>query len=213
MRGKKSNKRAPLFSVTHVGLILLCLVLVTGHFAGGIYAKYATENGGGDSGRVISFGELTVTEDNDLLVAPGCSIRRQTNVSFGGSEAQTYLFVKIGYDKDVWQWQDGTKLQTNAAYTDKQTGSDLPIAQLELASNWTKLEDALGVFYLEVPSNMVIEEQPVFANSGVVDLPAVGMSKLQGLVNTSITVDVVVVQANGFKSVQDAWNAVKGGNQ
>ncbi len=209
MRGKKSNKRAPLFSVTHVGLILLCLVLVTGHFAGGIYAKYATENGGGDSGRVISFGELTVTEDNDLLVAPGCSIRRQTNVSFGGSEAQTYLFVKIGYDENVWQWKDGTKLQTITTYTDEH----LPIAQLELASNWTKLEDALGVFYLEVPSNTVIEKQPVFANSGVVDLPAVGMSKLQGLVNTSITVDVVVVQANGFESVQDAWNAVKGGNQ
>lgn len=78
MREKKSNKRAPLFSVTHLGLILLCLVMITGHFAGGIYAKYASEDGGDDTGHVISFGELVVTEINELRVAPGGTIQRET---------------------------------------------------------------------------------------------------------------------------------------
>lgn len=219
MRDKKSNNGASPFSVMHAALILLCAVLISGHLMGGIYARYATEDSGDDGARVIFFGDLTVTEENDLLVAPGATLQRQTYVSFDGSEARTYLFVHITFDKTKWKWGYGGKeIKTVETYPDKMIEEDVSIASIDVFRNWQELEtfseekseEYNGVFYLELEPNTKINKMPVFANRGYIDLPIVSMDTLKPLDGSSISVEVVVVQANGFESVQDAWNAVGG---
>lgn len=200
MRDKKSNNGASPFSVMHAALILLCAVLISGHLMGGIYARYATEDSGDDGARVIFFGDLTVTEENDLLVAPGATLQRQTYVSFGGSEARTYLFVHITTAGGGWKWQQDGKLVAIA--------NEVQLAVLEVYKDWNQYID--GVFYLELEPNTKIDKLPVFDNDGIMTLPKVGMDKLNVLTDSSISVEVVAVQANGFESVQDAWNAVGG---
>lgn len=199
MREKKSNNGASPFGIMHVALILLCAVLISAHLMGDIYARYVTESDGGDSARVIRFGDLTVTEENNaLMVAPGATLRRQSYVSFGGSEAQSFVFVKISAD-EVWAW-NVRKLEA--------VSDGITLAALEVDSGWTWLKN--GVFYRELSPNEAIDKAPVFANDGKTILPAIAMEKLAALENTSVSVEVIAVQANGFESVQVAWSAVGG---
>lgn len=198
MRDKKSNNGASPFSIVDVALILLCVVLISGHLMGGIYARYATEDSGGDSARVISFGNLTVTEENDLLLVPGCSIQRQTYVSFDGSEAQTYVFVHITFEAP-WSWTTDDTMTAGLG-----SGSE---PTLKVADGWTKLPDRPGVFYKTLEPNEKVNKASVFADDGKIKLPAANVSPLA---NSAISVEVIAVQANGFENVQKAWDAVGG---
>lgn len=51
-----------------VALILLCLVMISIHLMGGMYAKYTTKGSGGDDARVAKFEVLTEGDAKDLVL-------------------------------------------------------------------------------------------------------------------------------------------------
>lgn len=56
----KLNMKTPV--VFYVGLVLLCLFMFSLYLSGGMYARYATTDSGGDGARVAKF-DVTVTGD------------------------------------------------------------------------------------------------------------------------------------------------------
>ena len=82
--------------------ILLCLTLFSFRLMGGLDAKYSTSDSGSDSARVITFGDVTITEDGDFTasdtsapILPGVDLTKNITVSFEGSDAATFVFVEI----------------------------------------------------------------------------------------------------------------------
>ena len=64
MRKNNSSNRAPSFSIFHVVVLLLCAVLVTAHFTGGLDARYFSSTKGSDSARVAKFDIYTKPTDD-----------------------------------------------------------------------------------------------------------------------------------------------------
>ena len=187
----------------------LFLVLISTHFTSGLYARYSTGASGFDSARVIQFRQLTVTETGSFIesgsgtkqfyFAPGAPLTKDVEISFGGSEAATIVFVAVS----VTNWQvtaDGIN------YTDSQ-------GQLSwsVASGWKFLEKDgnLYVYYRELEPNTTLENVD-FIKNGEISVSSSGtMDLYASYPETQITVKGYVVQANGFETVADAWNSVK----
>ena len=55
MQDKRSSRKAPPFSIMHVALLLLCVVMLTIHLTGGLNARYVSSAEGSDSARVAKF--------------------------------------------------------------------------------------------------------------------------------------------------------------
>ena len=90
---KKLNKKRPV--LFYAGLLSLCLVLVTTYMMGGIYARYAASDDGGDSARVAYF---SVSSDVPTQAAtltltglkPGDTQNVALNITYSGEVAVEY---------------------------------------------------------------------------------------------------------------------------
>lgn len=193
------KKGAPLFSFTHVVLLLLCAVLVTGHIISGIYAAYVTENQGGDTARVISFGDITLEndKDNNMTLLPGNDGKMQSYVTFAGSEAMTYVFVVITLPTDAWSYDNGTLSAGDGNITLKVNTTD-----------WTyyKTVDGQVVLYKALDPNTGLTNVEVFAN-GTVTVSTETTNAQLSAASGSMKVDAIAIQGNGFDDVEAAWKA------
>lgn len=204
MRGKKSNNGASSFSMMHAALILLCVVLISGHLMGGIYARYVAESTGGDGARVIYFGDITLTiDDINTPLIPGVNNHMQARVSFDGSEAQTYVFVAI----DGWTYDEGSgtikslidheaidiSVGVNTQWTRLATTDESVVLYMALDPNENTLENGVAVFNEGQALNMTV------ANT----VTAEQLEKL-----TTISMTAYAVQGNGFAGAEAAWESV-----
>ena len=92
-----------------LAVVLFWLVAITTYMSSGLYAKYSTSGRGSDSARVIQFGQLTVLEDADktgekMIFIPGVDLKKDIDVSFSGSEAACYVFIRV--DTPGWTTTD-----------------------------------------------------------------------------------------------------------
>lgn len=198
------KKGAPLFSFTHVVLLLLCAVLVTGHIISGIYAAYVTENQGGDTARVISFGDITLEndKDNNMTLLPGNDGKMQSYVTFAGSEAMTYVFVVITLPTDAWSYDGGILA----------AGNDDGKKNIQLKVNtdaWKYHTTANGkvVLYKALDPNTELTNVTVFADDGTVTVSTETTNAQLSAASGSMKVDAIAIQGNGFDDVEAAWKA------
>lgn len=188
--------------------LCLCLVIISTHFTSGLYARYSTGASGSDGARVIRFSQLTVTEtgsftesgsgNKQFVFTPGVPLEKNIQISFGGSEAATIVFVAI--EAKDWQVTD------NRNFKDAQ-------GQLSwsVASGWTFLEKDgdLYVYYKELEPNTTLEND-AFIKDGKIQVGSNGtVAMYASYPETMFSVKGYVVQANGFATVLDAWNSVK----
>lgn len=67
---KKSNKKTPI--IFHVGIVVLCLFLVTTYMTGGLYARYSSSASGEDGARVARFEiDTSLKTDNAVIDLSG----------------------------------------------------------------------------------------------------------------------------------------------
>ena len=126
-------------------------------------------------------------------------ITKDVEISFGGSEAATIVFVAVR----VTNWKTTAN---DYSFTDSQEQLSWSVA-----SGWTFLEkDAnLYVYYRKLEPNTTMENVD-FIENGEIQVSSSGTTELYASYpETQITVKGYVVQANGFETVADAWNAVK----
>ena len=175
---------------------LLYLAVVTFALTGVTFSRYVASAHSQDEGRVITFGDLTVTDSGSVQVQPGVAAKKDLTVHFDGSEAATYVFVEL---KDSG-WTRGAD---NRTYT-YGAGS----LSWRVADGWTHLQD--NVYYRELAPNTVLDAGLIAG--GTVDVSEnMTRTELEELSKAlSIRVQAAAVQREGGDTAQIAWERLGG---
>ena len=190
-----------------IASFLLCLTLISMHLTGGLYAKYISTASGGDSARVITFGDITLTEtgdfeDGEAYIIPGVDLTKKVVVNFSGSEAATYVFVEVE-PSATWQTTDK---QTFSIALNSKTAMHWSIAE-----GWNPLvaQNGTYVYYRELAPNTVLNNVDIIAENGKITVSdQITKYEIASMVNVSIKLRATVVQSGGFENPTAAWNSV-----
>lgn len=175
---------------------LLYLAVVTFALTGVTFSRYVASAHSQDEGRVITFGDLTVTDSGVTQVQPGVAAEKDLTVHFDGSEAATYVFVEL-------QGSDWTRSADNRTYTYEAGG-----LSWRVADGWTYLQD--NVYYRELAPNTVLDAGLIAG--GTVDVSEnMTRTELEELSKAlSIRVRAAAVQREGGDTAQIAWERLGG---
>lgn len=173
---------------------LLYLAVVTFALTGVTFSRYVASAHSQDEGRVITFGDLTVTDSGSVQVQPGVAAKKDLTVHFDGSEAAVYVFAEV---------QDGWTLGADGIYHDA-TG----LMTWRVADGWTHLRD--NVYYRELAPNTVLDAGLIAG--GTVDVSEnMTRTELEELSKAlSIRVKAAAVQREGGDTAQIAWKRLGG---
>ena len=193
-----------------IACILFCLTLISIRLTSGLYAKYMTSASGGDSARVITFGDLTLTEtgdfyeDNKLMIIPGVDLQKKAVVNFTSSEAATYVFIEVV--PSAWQVEEDNKSFLI-------TMNNKPAMQWSIADSWIFLKsgDETYVYYRELAPNTELKDVDIIADGGKIMVSEqITKSEIASMTGVSIKLRATVVQSSGFESPEAAWNSLAG---
>ena len=175
---------------------LLYLAVATFALTGVTFSRYVASAHSQDEGRVITFGDLTVTDSGSVQVQPGVPAQKDLTVRFDGSEAATYVFVEL-------KGSDWTRGADGYTYT-YQSG----LMTWRVAGGWTHLQD--NVYYRALSPNTALD-------AGLIDDGTVNVSEnmtrteLEKLSKAlSIRVQAAAVQREGGDTAQIAWERLSG---
>ena len=223
-KGKYEKHREPVLNAAMcLAVVLFWLVIITTYMSSGLFAKYSTMGMGGDSARVIQFGELTVTETldtvvtptgGDLIFVPGTTMKKDITVDFEGSEADTVVFVAL--EAKGWRFSNATD---PVSFALKQGEDTLMSWEVESGWNYLASDGERHVFYIFLDSNTPLKNKPVIKD-GKVTVNVATYDAYDALAGADLNLDITAyaVQANGFyapdrDTAQDvatvAWNSVK----
>ena len=173
---------------------LLYLAVVTFALTGVTFSRYVASAHSQDEGRVITFGDLTVTDSGSVQVQPGVAAQKDLTVRFEGSEAAVYVFAEV---------QGGWTRDADGIYHDA-----AGLMTWRVADGWTHLQD--NVYYRELAPNTALD-------AGLIDDGAVNVSEdmtrteLEELSKAlSIRVRAAAVQREGGDTAETAWARVNG---
>jgi hypothetical protein len=230
--GKHSKPRHPGSMMMRVAGALLCLVMLSTHLMGGLYARYRTEGSGEDEARVIKFGEIAVEETGDFvnvggvnkfIFTPGVPLKKAVRIYFGGSEAVTYLFAAVHTPGWVMAAD-----QSNFSFSVKGEGgqpdTEILSFQINLGQDpytkkkWTYLtsEGDTHVYYLALNPNEALGKTGADSAQGLIlndqvqvrpTIPPKGYGD-PALKNIHIGITAYAAQANGFETPIAAWQSV-----
>lgn len=199
--GKHRAKRVKLPLRAYLLYLLVASFLMTGV----TFSKYIAASTGGDSARVATIQELRIDESgsNGLttadkgkwVVIPGVPLEKDARVVFGGSEAATYVFVKLS-TTGSWATAD------HKTYTISDGNTEL--MSFAVADGWSYL--APGVYYKIVAPNTALNEAVIKDGTITVTRDVTEANIAQ--TGSTITLRAYAVQSSGFASAQDAWNSV-----
>lgn len=174
---------------------LLYLAVATFALTGVTFSRYVASAHSQDEGRVITFGDLTVTDSGSVQVQPGVPAKKDLTVRFDGSEAATYVFVELKGSG----WTRGA----DGIYHDA-----AGLMTWRVADGWTHLQD--NVYYRELAPNTALD-------AGLIDGGTVNVSEnmtrtqLQAAAGTlHIRVQAAAVQREGGDTAETAWARVNG---
>lgn len=174
---------------------LLYLAVATFALTGVTFSRYVASAHSQDEGRVITFGDLTVTDSGSVQVQPGVAAEKDLTVRFEGSEAATYVFVALeGSD-----WTRGA----DGIYHDA-----AGLMTWRVADGWTHLQD--NVYYRELEPNTALDAGLIAG--GTVDVSEnMTRTELEKLSKAlSIRVRAAAVQREGGDTAQIAWERLGG---
>lgn len=174
---------------------LLYLAVATFALTGVTFSRYVASAHSQDEARVITFGDMTVTDSGSVQVQPGVAAQKDLTVRFEGSEAAVYVFAEV---QGGWTLGADNRTYTYGA------GS----LSWRVADGWTHLQD--NVYYRELAPNTALD-------AGLIDGGAVNVSEnmtrteLQAAAGTlHIRVQAAAVQREGGDTAQIAWERLSG---
>lgn len=174
---------------------LLYLAVVTFALTGVTFSRYVASAHSQDEGRVITFGDLTVTDSGSAQVQPGVAAKKDLTVHFDGSEAAVYVFAEV---QGGW-----TRGADNRTYT---YGADR--LSWRVADDWMYLRD--NVYYRELAPNTVLDAGLIAGGAVNVseDMTRTQLEELSKAL--SIRVRAAAVQREGGDTAQIAWERLSG---
>lgn len=173
---------------------LLYLAVVTFALTGVTFSRYVASAHSQDEARVITFGDLTVTDSGVTQVQPGVAAKKDLTVRFEGSEAAVYVFAEV---------QDGWTLGADGIYHDA-----AGLMTWRVADGWMHLRD--NVYYRELAPNTALDAGLIAG--GTVDVSEnMTRTELEELSKAlSIRVRAAAVQREGGDTAQIAWGRLNG---
>ena len=173
---------------------LLYLAVVTFALTGVTFSRYVASAHSQDEARVITFGDLTVTDSGSVQVQPGVAAQKDLTVRFEGSEAAVYVFAEV---------QDGWTRGADGIYHDA-----AGLMTWRVADGWTHLQD--NVYYRELAPNTALDAGLI--DGGTVDVSEnMTRTELEELSKAlSIRVRAAAVQREGGDTAQMAWERLGG---
>lgn len=173
---------------------LLYLAVVTFALTGVTFSRYVASAHSQDEGRVITFGDLTVTDSGSVQVQPGVAAQKDLTVHFDGSEAAVYVFAEV---------QGGWTLGADGIYHDA-----AGLMTWRVADGWTHLRD--NVYYRELAPNTALDAGLIAGGTVDVseDMTRTELEKLSKAL--SIRVKAAAVQREGGDTAETAWARVNG---
>jgi hypothetical protein len=203
----KQNSNAKVNIPMCLACVLLCLTLVSIHLTSGLYAKYTVSGSGSDNARVITFGDITLTETGDfvdgkLIITPGVDLTKKAVVSFSGSESATYVFIEVTPSPE-WKTDDKYTF-----YVGSQAQPDLTWS---VKSTWAFVTyDSVKNRYIYsqslVPNEALSDD--IIAGDTIAVHPSITKTEITAFTNVYINLRASVVQSGGFTNTQDAWNSL-----
>lgn len=173
---------------------LLYLAVVTFALTGVTFSRYVASAHSQDEGRVITFGDLTVTDSGSVQVQPGVAAQKDLTVRFDGSEAAVYVFAEV---------QSGWTRGADGIYHDA-----AGLMTWRVADGWTHLQD--NVYYRELAPNTALDAGLIAGGTVDVseDMTRTELEKLSKAL--SIRVRAAAVQREGGDTAETAWARVNG---
>ena len=193
--------------VLRLASLLLVCVLISTYTLCGLLARYTSSGSGSDSARVIKFGDITITETGDFkkenntnqfIVIPGVNLTKDIHVSFSGSEAATYVFIKMNVS-NPWEFNSSNE-------NEFMINEDM---KFSVVSNWTYVtnKDNDYVYSIELDPNETLDEDVISENGLITVSSDITKANISDF-NSTIDVKAYVVQKGGFSSAQEAWNSI-----
>lgn len=192
---------------------LLYLLLASFLLTGVTFSKYITVSQGGDAARVITMGDILLTESGDfyddlnekLMIVPGVDLAKKALLAYEGSEAACYLFIEV----TAAQWETEDHYIYSAAEGKIVWSVD---------DFWTYLESEGNqhIYYRVLAPNVEIQDQDIIKEGKVVVSDLLTKTELGALSGLSLTLRATAVQLDGFgdypteaEHAQAAWSSVK----
>lgn len=173
---------------------LLYLAVATFALTGVTFSRYVASAHSQDEGRVITFGDLTVTDSGSVQVQPGVAAQKDLTVRFDGSEAAVYVFAEV---------QGGWTLGADGIYHDA-----AGLMTWRVADGWTHLQD--NVYYRELAPNTALDAG-LIAGGAVNVSENMTRTELEELSKAlSLHVQAAAVQREGGDTAQIAWERLSG---
>lgn len=173
---------------------LLYLAVATFALTGVTFSRYVASAHSQDEGRVITFGDLTVTDSGSVQVQPGVPAEKDLTVRFDGSEAAVYVFAEV---------QGGWTRGADGIYHDA-----AGLMTWRVADGWTHLQD--NVYYRELAPNTALDAGLIAGGAVNVseDMTRTQLEELSKAL--SIRVRAAAVQREGGDTAQIAWERLSG---
>lgn len=210
---KKQNKeKAPVKLGTiliRVAAGLVILTIISLYLLSGLFARYVSSDQGSDSARVATFGNLTLTETGDFdgtdskkgMIIPGVPLTKNATVTFTGSEMATVVFVEVIVPKDTWETADNKAFSYGGMSWSVATGWEY------LTKDLYDGKDRYVFFKILEPNTQLSGEEIV--EDGVISVSEeITKANIGSLGNADLTFRASVIQAGGFKKVEEAWGAM-----
>ena len=233
-RSKKRESTRRINVPMTIAMALFYLTLVSIYLTSGLYAKYTTQDRASDSSRVIMFGGLALEEtcgfmkddefvEGDLTIIPGVNLVKDVEVSFTGSEADTYIFVEA--EMKGWVTTDHVKFFVMSEEVKNDKG-EVVRGSIELMSmslnvdnsSWEYLtsEGNTHVYYKLLESNDKLTKADFVGEGGKVKVSAKMTRKdaeklrKDAAAGNGIEMNITAyaAQASGFDGALEAWQSI-----
>ncbi len=204
----QNKKKAKLNIPMCAFCVLFCLTMITIYMTSGLHAKYTATANGGNSARVIKFGDIALTESGDfgddgtLRIIPGVDLTKKAVVSFSGSEASTYVFVEITPSSD-WSTTDNRSFAVS--------NMNKTQMQWKVADEWSFLKtDNSGcyIYYQKLTPNTLLQSDVIADDGRITVSDKITKNEISGMTGIFIRIRAFTVQSNGFADPAAAWESI-----
>ena len=230
--GKHLKKRKIVVNAAfRAALVLFWLVIISTYLSSGLFAKYSTGDNGSDQARTIKFDELTVTETLEgkdapnggtVVFTPGVNLKKDISVSFGGSEADTFVFIAV--DVRGWNCSNNYDFSLSGIMSWSVVSPDWKFLSSE-AIHFDAAEDESAdgtryVYYIQLEPNESLSQEVIKDGEIIVYAPDQTQKAYDALTGVGIDLNVTAyaVQANGFYDAEhttevaaaaSAWSSLR----
>lgn len=209
---KQNNEKPPVnlgSILIRVAAGLFFLTMITVYLLGGLFARYVSSGQGSDSARVATFGNLTLTETGDFdgtdskkgMIIPGVPLTKDATVTFTGSEMATVVFVEVIVPENTWITED----QMTFSYGGLAWSVDSFWEYLESDTNKGNVR---YIYYKTLDPHAELDSQQIVKNGEISVSEEITKAAIGSLSNGDLSFRASVIQAGGFKTVQEAWTAM-----